>query len=159
MGDGIFNGNTATNISSGDPDKLESIVRYTVIRSILVANYKTTVGGLSTGVCTEGGQNLSTISDTDYSLYPSLDLKGASTFTARVAGAGPGGTISICLDEPTSAPVGTCPVPSIGGDQSWTMVSCPLNGVSEGHDVYLVYHGTGKNLFNLEWFAFSPVQP
>jgi hypothetical protein len=157
-GSGIFIGNTAKNISSGEPDSLESTNKYAVIRPILATSNKTSLGQISAENCTEGGQDLGAIADGDWSLYPGVDLKDAVTFIARVASAGAGGSISVYLDNSAGTPVGTCAVPTTGGEQTWATVSCPLNGVTGSHDIYLVYHGTGKKLFGLEWFAFSPAQ-
>ena len=84
-----------------------------------------------------------------------MDLNGDATFEARVASAGTGGNIEICLDSPTGTVVGTCAVTVTGGWQTWTTVSCPLSGASGYHNVYLVFTGGSGYLFNVEWFGFT----
>jgi hypothetical protein len=156
-GSGILIGNTVSDISSGDPDSLQSTDKYTVIRPTLAASCKNALGSVGTEACTEGGLDIANISNNDYTCYSNLDLTGATTFIARVSCAGAGGTISICLYSSRGTPVGTCAVTPTGGRQSWTNVSCALSsGLTGTHDVYLVYNGTGKDLFGLEWFAFFP---
>ena len=155
-GSGIFNGNTATDISTGDPAQLQSTAKYAVVRPTLATSYKNSAGRPVAETCSEGGQDITNLDNGDVTLYPGLDLDGATTFIARVATGGSGGTLSVYLDKDTGTPVGTCTVTSTGGYQSWTDVSCDLTGITGTHDVYLVFNGSGNNLFNLKWFAFSP---
>jgi len=156
-GSGIFNGNTASNISTGDPDLLKSNEKYAVVRSTSAAGYKNSAGHPVTETCSEGGQDISSLNNGDVTLYPALDLDGTTTFIARVASGGAGGTISVYLDNDTGTPVGICTVSPTGGYQSWADVSCTLPAAITGtHDVYLVFNGTGANLFSVKWFAFSP---
>src|SRR5262249_4410761 len=75
---------------------------------------------------------------------------------ARVASAGAGGNIQIHLDSPSGTLVGTSSVPGTGGPQTYADAFCQLNGASGIHSVYLVYTGTGGDMFHVEFFGFSP---
>ncbi|HTJ78340.1 MAG TPA: carbohydrate-binding protein [Rariglobus sp.] len=154
-GSGVLLGNLAKNISTGDPESLAGTKAYTVIKPIDAAGYKTKFGNIVTGPCSEGGRAIAIPNNGDYTAYPNTDLKTSATFIARVASPGPGGTISIYLDNPQTL-AGTCTVPSTGGPQNWVNVYCALTGATGTHNVYLRYNGTGPGLFNLTWFAFSP---
>lgn len=81
--------------------------------------------------------------------------RGATSFTARVASAGSGGAIELRLDGPTGTVVGSCNVPVTGGWQTWTSVSCPVNGATGTHDLYLKFTGGGGYLFNVNWWQFN----
>lgn len=156
-GSGIFNGNTATNISTGDPDQLQSTAKYAVVRPTPATSYKNSAGHPVTEPCSEGGQDISGLNNGDVTLYPALNLDGTTTFIARVASGGAGGTLAVYLDKDTGTPIGTCTVSPTGGYQTWIDVSCTLpTPLTGSHDVYLVFNGTGTNLFSVKWFAFSP---
>jgi len=107
--------------------------------------------------CAEGGLDVGYISNGSWAEYNQVDLNGATTFQARVASAGAGGTISVYLDSPNGTLIGTCPVPVTGGWQSWTTVTANVSGASGFHNVYLVFTGSGSALFNVEWFVFQSV--
>jgi serine/threonine protein kinase len=109
-----------------------------------------------------GGRYVAGIVDGDYTEYNNINLDGKGAFEARVACANPddrvpgaGGTINIRLDSPTGTLIGTCPVASTGGWQTWTTVTCNLKGASGTHNVYLVFTGPTGWLFNVEWFEFK----
>ena len=65
---------------------------------------------------------------------------GASSFTARVASAASGGRIELRLDSTSGPLVGTCTVAGTGGWQTWTTVSCPVNGATGTQDLYPAVH-------------------
>src|SRR5215469_12436198 len=104
--------------------------------------------------CAEGGLDVGYISNGSWLEYNQLNLNGASTFQARVASGGNGGTISIHLDSPSGTVIGTCAVPVTGGWQTWTTVTASVYGASGFHNVYLVFTGAG-GLFNIEWFGLT----
>jgi hypothetical protein len=104
--------------------------------------------------CAEGGQDVGTISAGSYTYYSNFVLSNQTTFNARVASAGAGGTIQIRLDSPTGTLIGTCTVPVTGNWQTWTTVTCGVTATSGTHTLYLVYQGGTGNLFNIEWFSF-----
>jgi hypothetical protein len=81
-------------------------------------------------------------------------MTGVTTFAARVASAGAGGTIQIRLGSPTGTLIGTCTVPVTGGWQTWVTETCPITATTGFQNIYLVYAGGSGGLFNVEWFSF-----
>ena len=121
---------------------------------IEAASYNSLSGGEQLEPSSEGGQDLGYISSGNYAVYNSINVSNMTSFQARVASAGSGGTLQIHLDSPTGTRIGTCTVPGTGGWQTWTTVTCSLSGASGIHNVYLVFQGGGGSLYNLEWFHF-----
>jgi len=115
--------------------------------------------GIKTEVCTEGGMNVTAISNGDWIGVRGVDFgTGALSFLARVASATTGSSIELRLDSLTGTVVGTCSVPYTGSRQTWTTVACNVSGVSGVHDLYLRFiGGQGTDLFNLNWWQFQQV--
>jgi O-glycosyl hydrolase len=112
--------------------------------------------GIETEVCSEGGMNVTSISNGDWIRVRGVDfLTGANSFQASVASAGGGGSIELRLDSVTGTLIGTCVVPNTGGNQTWTTVICAVSGASGVHDLYLRFTGSGEDLFNLDWWQFQ----
>ena len=90
--------------------------------------------------------------------------KGAKAFKANVA-ATAGGKIEIHLDSPAGELVGTLDVSPTGGAQNWQTVETNVTNVKGNHSIFLVFTGTGTNLFNLDYWQFTtaadttPVKP
>lgn len=111
--------------------------------------------GIKTEVCSEGGMNVTSISNGDWIQIQGVDFgTGAGSFLARVAGA-LGGSIELRLDSVNGTLIGTCPVPNTGGAQTWMTTSCNVSGASGVHDLFLRFSGSGDNLFNLDWWQFQ----
>lgn len=122
--------------------------------------------GLKTERCDSGGMDVTSIQSGDFIKVKGVDFgAGATSFDARVASAGSGGTIELRLDSQTGTPVGTCAVTGTGGAQRWATTSCAVSGASGVHDLFLVFTGgTGSggtaSLFNFDWWIFhSPTPP
>ncbi|WP_432959108.1 family 43 glycosylhydrolase [Micromonospora haikouensis] len=112
--------------------------------------------GVETEPAGEGGMNVGFLSNGDYVKVKGVAFgAGASSFTARVASAGSGGTIEVRLGGPTGTRVGVCTVPVTGGWQTWQTVSCPVTGATGTQDLYLRFAGGSGNLFNLNWWQFG----
>jgi arabinoxylan arabinofuranohydrolase len=113
--------------------------------------------GLRTGVCSEGGMNVTSIDNGDWIRVRGVDFgAGAGSFLARVASTNTGGSIELRLDSLTGTLVGTCVVPNTGGAQTWTTAICAVNGASGVHDLYLIFEGSaGSDLFNVNWWQFQ----
>jgi arabinoxylan arabinofuranohydrolase len=112
--------------------------------------------GIKTQVCSEGGMNVTSISNGDWIRVRGVNFgTGAGSFQARVAGAAVGGSIELRLDTLNGALLGTCAVPNTGGMQTWVTASCNVSGASGIHDLYLKFTGSGSgDLFNLNWWQF-----
>ncbi|MEU6037579.1 glycoside hydrolase family 43 protein [Actinomadura sp. NPDC047616] len=112
--------------------------------------------GVETETSGEGGMNVGWIENGDYVKVKGVAFgAGAASFTARVASAAGGGRIELRLGGPTGTLVGTCNVPGTGGWQTWTTVSCPVNGATGTHDLYLRFTGASGYLFNVNWWQFN----
>jgi hypothetical protein len=136
------------------------------------STFSSSSGSPQTESCSEGSMDVGYITDGSYLAYKAVSLAGATTFVARAASAGPGGTIEVRTDGAAGALLGACEVVATGDWQTWATVTCPLSAASGPHDVYLVFRagedaggggdaggedgGAGAYLFNLEWFAFRP---
>ncbi|MDP4501854.1 family 43 glycosylhydrolase [Nonomuraea turcica] len=112
--------------------------------------------GVETEPAGEGGMNVGWIENGDHIKVKGVAFgSGATSFTARVASATSGGRIELHLDGVNGTLVGTCTVPGTGGWQTWTTVTCPVNGATGTHDLYFKYTGGSGNLFNVNWWQFT----
>ncbi|MDQ1288442.1 MAG: arabinoxylan arabinofuranohydrolase [Actinomycetota bacterium] len=112
--------------------------------------------GVESEASSEGGMNIRQIENGDWVKVKGVAFgAGAASFNARVASAANGGNIELHLDSVNGTRVGTCGVPSTGGWQTWTTVSCPVNGATGTHDLYFKYTGGSGALFNLNWWQFQ----
>jgi arabinoxylan arabinofuranohydrolase len=96
----------------------------------------------------------------DWLGYSQVDFRdGAKTFVARVASAAGGGSIDVRIDgcdDFTDVPgtsIGTCEVPSTGGADTFTEISCPITETSGAHDLCLSF--TGNKSFKLDSFRLE----
>jgi arabinoxylan arabinofuranohydrolase len=117
--------------------------------------------GLKTEVCSEGGMNVTSISNGDYIKVRSVDFgTGAVSFEARVASAASGGNIEIRFDSLTGTLVGTCAIQGTGGAQTWATKSCTVSGATGKHDLFFKFTGSGTaDLFKFNWWRFTPKDP
>jgi arabinoxylan arabinofuranohydrolase len=112
--------------------------------------------GIQAESCSEGGQNIGYIENSDYAVYNDIDFgSGAASFQARVASGTSGGNIELRLDSITGTLVGTCSVAGTGGWQTWVTATCNISGVSGTHNLYLRYTGASGYLFNINWLKFT----
>ena len=72
-----------------------------------------------------------------------------------MASATGGGRIELRLDRTGGPLVGTCTVPGTGGWQTWTTVSCAVNGATGTRDLFLRFTGGSGFLFNVNWWQFT----
>lgn len=98
-----------------------------------------------------------TVTDVDndeYILVRGVDLgnKGAKKFTVNANCKGDGGLIELHLDAPDGETVGTV---KIGRTDGWQDLSTKVKGAKGVHDLYLVFKGSGSNLFDLDWWRFT----
>jgi hypothetical protein len=160
MGDAIIRSNTVTGLTGGHRAFTNSASGYVAIIPIDATNYSS-MSGVASEPCAEGGQDLGSIDPGDWSAYSNVNLNSANSFVARVASGGSGGSIGIHLDSSTGTLIATCAVPAAGGAQIYTNVYCSLTGASGTHTVYLVYAGSGANLFSVQFVGFfsAPLMP
>ena len=96
------------------------------------------------------------IDNGDYTTVRAVDFgKGAKTFQAAIAGAAPDAVIEIHLDTPTGTLLGSLKIKSTGGNNNWANQACDIKKQNGVHDICFVFKGSGKNLFNFDWWKFS----
>ncbi|PTA46604.1 glycoside hydrolase [Micromonospora sp. RP3T] len=112
--------------------------------------------GVETEVASGGGMNVGFIDNGDYIKVKGVAFgTGATSYTARVASAGSGGSIELRLDGTNGPLIGTCRVSGTGGWQTWTDTTCGVSGATGTHDLYLRFTGGSGSLFNLDHWRFS----
>ena len=163
FGNMVFSDNTVSGVHSGQSAYLNQSgpTSLTISTPINATSYNV-FSGIANGTSAEGMPYVKNITNGCYTGYSAINLRGATTFMARVASGGLGGNIVIHLGSVTGPIAGTVAVPITGdnggpnnGWQNWVDVRCAVTGASGVQPVYLVYTGgTGGSLFNLEWFAF-----
>lgn len=111
--------------------------------------------GVKTENCSDtgGGQNVTQISNGDYIRVKNVNFaNGVTSFQARVSSSGSNAKIELRLGSRTGTLLGTC---DVSGYSSWTTVTCPMSGVSGTQDLFLVFSGSGDNLFKFNWWKFE----
>jgi len=102
------------------------------------------------------GMYVTAIDNGDYFTIRSVDFgKGAKTFEATVAGVAPDAVIEIHVDNPKGTLLGTLKIKSTGGNNKWANQACSIKKQMGMHDICFVFKGTGKDLFNFDWWKFS----
>ena len=113
--------------------------------------------GVETEPASGGGMNVGFIDNGDYLKIKGVAFgTGATSYTARVASAGSGGTIELRLDGTSGPVVGTCRVSGTGGWQTWADTTCAVSGATGTHDLYLRFTGGSGSLFNIDHWRFTP---
>ena len=111
--------------------------------------------GLKTQSDETVGVYVSSIDNNDFIKIRNVDLgKGAKKFEASVATA-KSGSIEIRIDEKDGELLGVLAVTGTGGDQNWKTLSTKIKKAQGVHDVYLVFKGEDKDLFNFDWWQFK----
>ncbi len=112
--------------------------------------------GIETEVSSEGGMDVGFINNGDYIKVKNVAFgSGATTFTARVASTVAGSSVEVRSDGPNGNLAGRCSVPNTGGWQTWTTVTCPVNGLTGTRDLYLRFSGGSGYLLNANWWQFG----
>lgn len=133
------------------------LLRVSGSMSQIEAEKFTSQSGIDVEECSEGGEDIAFIENGDYAEYSNVDFgeNGSTVFSVRVGCDGEGGNIEIRIDNADGTLIGTCPVSSTGGWQSWSTETCAITEVSGKHNVYLKFTGGSGYLFNVNWFEFS----
>ena len=111
--------------------------------------------GVKTENCndTGGGQNVTQISNGDYIRVKNVNFEnGVTSFEARVSSSTSNARIELRLGSRTGTLLGTC---DVSGRASWATVTCPVSGASGTQDLFLVFTGSGDNLFKFNWWRFE----
>jgi hypothetical protein len=111
--------------------------------------------GIETETCSEGGMDVTQISNGDWTRVRGVDFgtAGAKTFNVRVASTANGGGIELHLGSLTGTLIGTCNIPATGGTQTWMTTACNITGAIGVNDLYFKF--TGSQTFNFNYWQFT----
>jgi CSLREA domain-containing protein len=112
--------------------------------------------GVNTGAGAGGVKYVGWIENNDHIMFEDADF-GSKTYglKARVASKTKEGTIKLRLGSVIGTRIGSCSVPITNGWENWKTVTCNINAVSGiTKKLYLVFHGSGWGLFNLDWISY-----
>jgi hypothetical protein len=124
--------------------------------STIQAESYSSMSGVQTETCSEGGLNVGYINSGDWIRISGVNFgSGANGFSARVASNGAGGTITLRIDGTSGTQIGTCAVSNTGGWQTWANANGNVSGATGTHDLYLMFSGASGYLFNLNHFSFT----
>ena len=126
------------------------------LTKIEAEDYVTKSTGPQIEVSSEEITNMGFITNNDYLSFNDIDLTGIKSFSARVSCKLIGGTIEARLGSTTGTYLGQLPVVNTGGNDNYVTVSGNFENLTSGiNDVYFVFTGTGRWLFNVDWFELS----
>ncbi|WP_353850347.1 carbohydrate-binding protein [Solwaraspora sp. WMMA2065] len=101
-----------------------------------------------------GGSAVGYIENGDWISFTPYNLAGATSFPARVASAGSGGTISLRTGSASGPVIGTATVSPTGDWETWTAVTGTLTPPSGTQQLFLVFTGGSSYLFDVDEFTF-----
>jgi hypothetical protein len=109
----------------------------------------------------DGGQNIGWVANGDSLRFDDVNFGDtpATGLVARVAsevGDGVNGRMEIRIDSPTNPPVGSLPIESTGGWQTWRSQATDISAVTGVHTVFLTFAADrGDDFLNLNYVKFS----
>jgi hypothetical protein len=108
---------------------------------------------------TGGGQNLSYLTNGDWTRYDGVDLgaTGALTVSARVSSAVGAGAVELHTGSATGPLLAQFPISPTGGWQSWvTLTATAATHPAGAQTVFAVMKSTqGADFVNINWFSFG----
>lgn len=113
--------------------------------------------GLKTDRRTGSQHYITSIHNGDWLKVRSVDFgeKGATNFSACVAGLIQGGSIELRIDALGGSVIGTLEVSPTGGSEQWKVQTTQVNAVKGVHDLYLLFKGGDEELFNVDYWTFN----
>jgi hypothetical protein len=108
-----------------------------------------------------GGQNIGWVANGDSLRFDDVNFADtpATGLVARVASAvgdGVNGRMEIRIDSATNPPVGSLPIASTGGWQTWRSQATDISAVTGVHTVFLTFAADrGDDFLNLNYIKFS----
>jgi hypothetical protein len=110
-----------------------------------------------------GGQDVGWLANGDWMRYNGVDLGAAGNLTTSIRLAASRddtnprpGTVELRIDSVTGPLIGSIPVESTGGWQSWVTQTGAHASAGGKHDVFLVMvSAQGRDFVNINWFAFA----
>jgi fibronectin type 3 domain-containing protein len=114
------------------------------------------MSGIQTESCSEGGQNVGWTDTNDFIAFNNLDFgSGALSANVRIAsGAGFTGTAQFRLGSTTGTLIGTVSFGGTGGWQTWVTRTISISGATGVKNLYMVFQG-GAGIGNINWIKFN----
>lgn len=113
--------------------------------------------GLKTD-CEAGNHHyITSIHNGDYLKLRAVDFgkRGATKFSAALAGIAAGGSIELRLDALDGPVIGTLPFTKTGGWDAWKVQSTRVEKTKGVHDLYLIFKGGNGELYNFDYWKFK----
>jgi hypothetical protein len=111
---------------------------------------------LATHAAAEGGSTVGFIDNTDWIAFTPYALANASSITARISSAGPGGTIEVRAGSATGTLLGTVNATPTGSWDTYADRSANLSAAPAGTTtLFLVFKGGAGNLFDVDAFTLA----
>lgn len=123
--------------------------------TLIEAECFTTMNGIQTETCSEGGLNIGYIQNGDWTMYHNIDLSTMASINARIASRNASNSIEVRIDSLTGTLIGTIPVSNTGNYQLWKTDQANIQETTGLHNVYFVFKGGSGYLFNVNSFGFS----
>lgn len=103
------------------------------------------------------GFQIDFIKDGGFVKYDNINFGDTATnVITRVASGSKGGIFEIRLDAIDGLIIATIDIPNTGSWKSWKEISSKLtNSVSGKHDIYCLFKGDSKFLYNIDWLIFD----
>ena len=109
--------------------------------------------GIQTENCSEGGSDVAYVESGDYIGFKNIDFgSGTDSISFRIGSNGAEASIEVRLGAADGKLIGTLPVKSTGGWQTWNTQTCAIENTSGKNDVYFVFKGGDGYLFNINWW-------
>jgi hypothetical protein len=110
---------------------------------------------------TDGGNSkgIGEISNGDWTRYKDVEFGNGDepfSFRVRVSAPNGGGTIVLRINSSTGTIVGSIAVTATGSWNNYTTLATTLNRIRGTQTLYMCYTGEDDNLFNLNWFEWTP---
>ncbi len=103
----------------------------------------------------KGGFSIQNIQNGGSLFFPNIkNIKKNSSLTFRAATLN-SGTIEVRQGSTKGNLVASCKITSTGAWDNYKDFSCKISSISENQNLYLVFKGSGNNLFNLDYFKFN----
>ncbi|SFD53792.1 ThuA domain-containing protein [Streptomyces aidingensis] len=102
-----------------------------------------------------GARAVGDIGDGNWIAFEPYNLTGIRSFSARVGAAAAGGRVEFRAGSATGPLLGEAAVPATGGTDTYTEIAAPLEPYTTSRPLYLVFRGSGGDLFRLDEFTLS----
>ncbi len=131
----------------------------TTIPAKIAASAYSSMSGIQTETCSEGGLDVGWTDPNDYMVYPiKVTTSGSYTIQYRVASGASGGSFATDLNDGATQ-LGAITVPATGGWQAWTTVSQVVTLDAGSYNFRVLSKSTGWNLGWINFVSGSGSQP